>query len=697
MARMRIWWRTWLVPVLLLATMAYAIAEDITLTTYYPSPRGMYEAIGVNKLAVDVDNVAVPSEFQAMQAGDTHVGRSLIIGAGGGSGFAYDELVEAGFQPADGDVLIKHEAGIGTFDPRAQLHIAGDSNPSASEPDRYGQLQITNALSGFGENPDRVFFMGIDTTDDYAGLAYVNENDQWGPLVLQGHGGNVGIGTTAPVSTVEVVSTSGTDLRGLTLTHYVDSAVGGQINIRKARGDKDNPDNVLNGDTLFELQGRGHDGNAFARGALLRVVAGEAWESGKHGSYLTLETVADGTTNILERVRVAENGNVGIGETSPSNLLELRKSSGDPALTFGIDTADEFTLGVDDSDSDKFKIAAGSALGAGSDHVTITSDGKVGIGVTNPDYVLEVSDDATNRSARIVLSGHNSVVSGNAELNLVDLDPPGTGHSWTLVNEGRWGNVTYPLFYLWHYDGDDLDWKNPLVIADTSDDAMSLWLKSHAPDEEAGIRFYRANHLVANEGGGIGVAGAGGDWVSGSTPGDMVVRSLNGGDLYLSARSTGLLRFTTTNSDVERMVILNDGKVGIGTSTPGSYQLYVAGSAYATGGWSGSSRTLKTEIQPLRPLEYAEILDQLADLDVVRFRWKPESGILDERSHLGIIAEEAPELITDEHRTAVGTTDYLAFLAASIKALKAENDVLKERLAILEQSLAAPGELQQSP
>ena len=35
----------WLVVVLLLGTMVYAIAEELTLTTYYPSPRGVYHEL----------------------------------------------------------------------------------------------------------------------------------------------------------------------------------------------------------------------------------------------------------------------------------------------------------------------------------------------------------------------------------------------------------------------------------------------------------------------------------------------------------------------------------------------------------------------------------------------------------------------------------------------------------------------------
>lgn len=37
--------KTWLVVSVLVGTMAYAVAENITLTTYYPSPRGMYKEL----------------------------------------------------------------------------------------------------------------------------------------------------------------------------------------------------------------------------------------------------------------------------------------------------------------------------------------------------------------------------------------------------------------------------------------------------------------------------------------------------------------------------------------------------------------------------------------------------------------------------------------------------------------------------
>ena len=80
----------------LVLTAPVVFAEAITITTYYPSPYGSYDQLGTNKLAVNISGVAVPSEYAAMGNGDAHIGRALIIGAGGGSGYAFDEGATTG-------------------------------------------------------------------------------------------------------------------------------------------------------------------------------------------------------------------------------------------------------------------------------------------------------------------------------------------------------------------------------------------------------------------------------------------------------------------------------------------------------------------------------------------------------------------------------------------------------------------------
>ena len=44
--------KDWLVIALLLATAAYALAEEFTLVTYYPSPVGVYQTLRVGSGAL---------------------------------------------------------------------------------------------------------------------------------------------------------------------------------------------------------------------------------------------------------------------------------------------------------------------------------------------------------------------------------------------------------------------------------------------------------------------------------------------------------------------------------------------------------------------------------------------------------------------------------------------------------------------
>jgi len=61
---------------------------------------------------------------------------------------------------------------------------------------------------------------------------------------------------------------------------------------------------------------------------------------------------------------------------SDGGEINLDISSGDPHMSFQIGGSDKFTLGVDDSDSDKFKIDSGDTVG-GSTLVTLDSSGMI--------------------------------------------------------------------------------------------------------------------------------------------------------------------------------------------------------------------------------------------------------------------------------------------------------------------------------
>ena len=104
---------------------------------------------------------------------------------------------------------------------------------------------------------------------------------------------------------------------------------------------------------------------------------------------------------------------IGIGDITPDDLLNVHSASaaaGIAITSLGTDTdaylgfqvadgTNLFTIGVDDSDSDKFKIAT-SALGT-SDRLVIDSAGDIGVGVSDPDIKLEVFETVAEAQLKL--------------------------------------------------------------------------------------------------------------------------------------------------------------------------------------------------------------------------------------------------------------------------------------------------------
>lgn len=147
--------------------------------------------------------------------------------------------------------------------------------------------------------------------------------------------GSLGIGTTTPTKILDVINPSASHKGIIEAEGPVSSLVSRAFAIRMRRGTFSVPTSIKKDDiSVYAVSG--YDGSSFSTTAAgFGGIATEDWSATAKGMGLLFLTTNNGTTTVNERMRIAANGNVGIGTIAPANKLEITHgTTGNSGLRF---------------------------------------------------------------------------------------------------------------------------------------------------------------------------------------------------------------------------------------------------------------------------------------------------------------------------------------------------------------------------
>ena len=279
-------------------------------------------------------------------------------------------------QSITGSLLVTGNVGIGTTAPAAKLDI---TNSSA---DYTAIIRNTSAggdyLKMIGDSGNTVFEFGSGGTGGDGYINIYSDNSLKTLVNADGvsyfNGGNVGIGTTSPDAALNIYN-------GVTEGKYLNvDALTGFAGIGSGSG------------AMITFNNNGDGNNVLIRtnnSARTDAAALAVWNQNN------------------SRFIVLNNGNVGIGTTTPGFKLDVNGNArilggstylGEANVASGHLNAYElmtFNIDIDNDDTNRyFAWYTNAADGAGSELMRLTEAGNVGIGSISPGYKLDVNGTA---------------------------------------------------------------------------------------------------------------------------------------------------------------------------------------------------------------------------------------------------------------------------------------------------------------
>jgi len=308
-----------------------------------------------------------------------------------------DFSVSSNYQGTQYDYLLHISAanrnvGIGNYSPLVKLSVdAPQGEAATSGTHQNGILRLQTAQSiGWGEVLDFGMHIGTSGPPSYAWVQATNKDGLFATynFSINPNGGNVGIGTANPLASLHVI--------------------GNSRNTIKLEANNIWANNTDASSVDFQIT---QPNSQSARLASIQSTAVSGW--GGDLSFYTKDANGNADQNIVERLRIAYTGNIGIGTTNPNNKLDVKgnqtlRGSGSNSgvrdiagISYGTETysapfnAIQFRVeggtGLDDNLAILFKTQSNGVSG---ERMRITDYGCLLIGKTsqvNGNYKLDVA------------------------------------------------------------------------------------------------------------------------------------------------------------------------------------------------------------------------------------------------------------------------------------------------------------------
>lgn len=288
----------------------------------------------------------------------------------------------------------------------------------------------------------------LTRTDDMVfstNIGSVGNPADWKERMRITNDGNVGIGMTNPNVSLAVAKDQVTSIIRST-TYMETGGFPGVFSGCAARGTQTSPNPLQAGDPIAAFAGVGFGTSGFVGPppqAVMAFVAQENFTNTAKGTGIFFRTTPIGSTTLTSRMNITANGNVGIGTTSPTDILHVKSPAGvDTGLV--LDTTDS-TGGANSSFIDFYRAGVlNFGIGPnvddtisfyGSDSVlkfTLNQNGWLGLGSNVlPTQPLIVSSGAhvtaggvwTNASSRDYKENIFDLTIEDAKMALNDLRP----------------------------------------------------------------------------------------------------------------------------------------------------------------------------------------------------------------------------------------------------------------------------------